>query len=171
MPGLLNIEYANTTDEVCGLTVAPPGGIYCVDRVQLLDDTISPFAKSKRTLVTPQVGVTDGGHGVAYDHWNPTSPWLYWVRSLADTAGGGSNIVRRANLLTGEVQEVVESLTVMDFSTGLATIPPFIDGSPLSHLAVAMGQEENNAVINPVLGGTSTFVTPSIIAGATVLSR
>jgi len=177
MPGLLNIDYAAKTDEVCGLTVAPPGGLYCVDRAQLLDDSISPFAKSKRVLVAPQTGVTDGGHGVAFDHWHPTSPWFYWVRSLADDIGGGSNIVRRVNLLTGEVQEVAESLTVMDFSTGLSTIPPLVGGSPftggssLTNLAVAMGQEENNAVINPVLSGVSMFVTPSIIAGIVVSSH
>lgn len=170
MPGLLNIDYTDSTDEVCGLVVAPPGGLYCVQRSVLLANS-DPTTKNVRVLVAPQVGVTDGGHGVAFDHWNPSSNWFYWVRSLADTIGGGSNIVRRVNLTTGEVQEVVESLSVMDFSTGLAVIPPLVSGSPLTHLVVAMGQEENNGAINSTLNGVSQFVTPSIIAGAIVSSR
>src|SRR5690242_826480 len=71
MPGLLSIDYVDKTDEVCGLVAAPPGGIYCVSRTALVDQSISPFMKTKRPLVTSTVGLSDGGHGIAYDHWNP----------------------------------------------------------------------------------------------------
>ncbi len=169
MPGLLGLTYVSTTDEVCGYVVLPPGGLYCMARTTLLDQTISPFSKPKRSLIPQQTGLTDGAHGIAYDVYNPSSPWVYWVRSLADTVGGGSNIIRRAHVTTGEVQEVAESLIVMDFSTGLAVLPPFISGSPFTNLAVSMGQEENNSLINVDWDG-SAFVTPTLIAGATILS-
>jgi hypothetical protein len=170
LPGLLGVAYASATDEVCGYVVAPPGVISCVSRTVLIDSVTPPALKVVRALVAPQIGVTDGGHGITYDGWNPTSPWVYWVRALADTAGGGTNRIRRANLLTGEVQIVAESLTVMDFETGLTVLPPFFNGSPYTNLAVAMGQEENNAKINTQIM-VSTFVTPTIVAGATILSQ
>lgn len=165
MPGLLNLEYAESTDEVCGARAAPPGGIWCIARSVLLDQSVPPFGKTKRTVVAPQIGVSDAGHGLAFDHWHPRNPWLYFVRSLADAVGGGSNVVRRVNLRTGEVQEVARSLEVMDFSTGLWALPPLVPGSTLTSLAVAMGQQENNGLENPVLGGVDAFVAPSIIAG------
>ncbi len=171
MPGLLNVTYVDVTDEVCGERAAPPGGIFCVARSVLVDLVSSPYVKAKRVLVAPTVGLSDASHGVAYDHWNPCSPWLYWVRSLADAVGGGSNFVRRVSVITGAIEDVAESTELMDFSTGLQAIPPLVPGSPTTNLAVAMGQEECNGAINPSLGGVSTFVSPSIIAHVKISSH
>jgi hypothetical protein len=158
MPGIIDVAHVELTDEVCTARAAVPGGIWCVDRALLLDASVPPYAKPKRVVVPPTPGVTDGQHGVAHDRWHPASPWLYWVRSL-------DNTVRRVNVQTLAVQVVAHSDSLMDFSTGLAVLPPLYAGSPLTNLAVAMGQEENNGGLNEVLGGADDFVAPSIIAG------
>jgi hypothetical protein len=44
--------------------------------------------------------------GIVYDRFHPNTSWVYWQRAVSDEIGGGSNILRRVNLLTGQMQEV-----------------------------------------------------------------
>jgi len=157
-PGVVGAAYLAATDEVCVGRTAQAGGIWCVDHAVLLDTSASPYTKAKRAVVPPQVGLSDGGHGLAS---HGASPWLYWVRSYSDAAGGGVNAVRRVNVRTLEVQLVAASNDLLDFSTGIAVLPP---RGPAVDLVVPMGQEENNAALNAVLGGIDSFVAPTLIA-------
>lgn len=169
MPGLLGVTYAAASDEVCTVRAAQPGGVYCVDRGTLLAPT-DPTTKPKRALVPPTPGVSDLCHGIKADKYHPSSPWVYWIRSVADTIGGGSNVLRRVSVSTGEVQKVAQSLSLIDFGTGIAALPPLINGSPFTTIAVASGQEENNASINSEIS-TDQYVTPSLIAGIKISSQ
>lgn len=157
-PGLFGAAYVALTDEVCVERAAAPGGLWCVDRATLLDPLTSPLAKSPRAVVPPIPGVSDAGHGIAADRWHPASPWLYWARSF-------DNTIRRVNVQTLAVETVASSVQLFDFPTGLDALPPLFAGSPLTNLAVAMGQEEWNAALNVALGGVDDFVAPTIIAG------
>lgn len=162
-PGVFGAAYVALTDEVCAERASQPGGVYCIDRAALLNTAVNPFAKAKRTVVAPQIGVSDGGHGIAYDRFHPGSPWLYWVRALADSADNFNNTIRRVNVVTGQVQIVFRSNSLLDFSTGLDVLPPIVANSPLTNLGIAMGQEENNAALNVALGGVDAFVSPTLI--------
>jgi hypothetical protein len=170
-PGIVGVTYVAATDEVCTARTALAGGVFCIDRAQLLDTSVSPYSKTKRVVVPPQLGLSDGGHGVAADRWHPSSPWLYWVRSYSDAAGGGFNAVHRVNLLTLEVQNILQSNTLLDFSTGITVLPPLIDGPPFTNLAVPMGQEECNGALNQVLNGVNRYVSPTLITGVTTYSN
>lgn len=167
-PGVVGAAYMARTDEVCFGKAAQPGGIWCVDRATLLDTTVSPYTKTKRTVVAPTIGLSDGGHGVAADTFHPHSPWLYWIRSYSDPAGGGVNRALRVNVLTGVVETILASNTLLDFGTGITVLPPQVDGSPFANLAIPMGQEENNGFLNATLGGVDAFVAPTLITGVTL---
>jgi hypothetical protein len=162
-PGIHSITYAAVTDEVVAIRTAPPGGIYGLPLSVLLDTTIPPFAKGEhlREVVPPQVGLSDLTDGIVYDRFHPGTPWVYWQRAISDEIGGGSNILRRAHLLTGEIQEVARSNTLYDFTSNLAVLPP-IDGLPISLVLSAMGQEENNPEVN-VLLTEPQYVAPSLL--------
>lgn len=156
-PGAFGAAYVAKTDEVCVERAAAPGGLWCIARTTLLDLATSPLAKTKRVVVPPTAGVSDAGHGIAADRFHPASPWLYWARSF-------DNTVRRVNVETLQVEVVAHSTQLFDFPTGLDVLPPLVAGSPLTTLGVAMGQEENNALLNTALGGTDAFVAPTLIS-------
>jgi hypothetical protein len=162
-PGIHSITYAARTDEVVAVRTAQPGGIYALPLAILVDATIPPFAKGAflRELVPPQIGLSDLTDGIVYDRFHPATPWVYWQRAISDEIGGGSNILRRANLLTGEIQEVARSNTLYDFTSNLAVLPP-IDGLRVSLVVSAMGQEENNPEVN-VLLTEPQYVGPSLL--------
>ena len=167
-PGIHSITFAAITDEVIPIVTTPPGGIYAIQRSVLLDDSIPPFAKGDalRAVVAPQVGLSDLTDGVIYDRFHPETPWVYWQRSISDTAGGGANILRRAHLLTGEIQEVVRSNELYDWTSNLSVLPP-LGNAPFTIVLAAMGQEENNPDVNVLLTG-SQYVAPSLLTGVTV---
>jgi hypothetical protein len=162
-PGIHSITYAAVTDEVVAIRTAQPGGIYALPLAVLLDTTIPPFVKGGflREVVPPQVGLSDLTDGIVHDRFHPGTPWVYWQRAISDEIGGGSNVLRRAHLLTGEVQEVARSNTLYDFTSNLAVLPP-IDGLPISLVLSAMGQEENNPEVN-VLLTEPQYVAPSLL--------
>jgi hypothetical protein len=162
-PGAHSVSYAPLTDEVVTIRTAPPGGIYALPLEVLLDTTIAPFAKGEflRDVVPPQVGLSDLTDGIVYDRFHPSTPWVYWQRAISDEIGGGSNILRRVHLLTGQIQEVARSNTLYDFTSNLAVLPP-IDDLPISLVLSAMGQEENNPDVN-VLLTEPQYVGPSLL--------
>lgn len=169
-PGVVGSAYVALTDEVCVGRTAQPGGIWCIDRATLTKTALNPFAKSKRTLVPPTIGVSDGGHGLAYDSARPDSESLYWIRSYSDPAGGNINRAFRVGVVTQTVEVVAASNTLLDFGTGIAALPP-IDDLPVTNLAISMGQEENNGLLNTDLGGVDAFVGPTFITGVSLLAR
>lgn len=169
-PGAVGLAYMPTIDSVCVGRTAQPGGIFCIDRAMLQDVTISPFSKVKTTVVPPSIGVSDGGHGLASDGNHPTSPWLYWIRSYSDEAASFTNRAYRVNVSTGEVQIAAASNTLLDFGTGITVLPNELPGSPLVNLAIPMGQEENNGLLNSTLAGVDNFVAPTFITGVTLLT-
>jgi hypothetical protein len=162
-PGIHSITYAAMTNEVVTLRTAPPGGIYALPLDVLFDMTIPPFAKGAflREVVPPQIGLSDATDGVVYDRFHPGTAWVYWQRAISDEVGGGSNILRRVHLLTGQIQEVARSNTLYDWTSNLAVLPP-IDDLPVSLVLSAMGQEENNPEVN-VLLTEPQYVGPSLL--------
>lgn len=162
-PGIHSITYAAITDEVVTLRTAPPGGIYALPLNVLLDTTIPPFGKGEflREVVPPQVGLSDSTDGIVYDRFHPGTAWVYWQRAISDEVGGGSNILRRVNLLTGQMQEVARSNTLYDWTSNVAVLPP-IDRLPVTLVLSAMGQEENNPEVN-VLLTEPQYVGPSLL--------
>ena len=110
-------------------------------------------------MVAPRVGLSDATDGLAYDSFHPQSPWLYWARAFSDEIGGGSNVLRRVNLLTGQMEEVARSLTLYDFTSNLAALPP-IGGADRTVIFSAVGQEENNPEVNKA-PGVLPYVAPS----------
>lgn len=167
-PGIHSITYAAITDEVVAIVTAPPGGIFAIKRDVLLDESIPPFAKANalRAVVPPQVGLSDLTDGLVYDRFHPTTPWVYWGRAVSDMIGGGANILRRAHLVTGEVQEVARSNELFDWISNVSVLPP-LNSAPFTVLLAAMGQEENNPEVN-VLVSEPQFVGPSLLTGVTV---
>jgi hypothetical protein len=114
-----------------------------------------------REVAAPQVGLSDLTDGIVYDRFHPDTAWVYWQRAISDEIGGGSNILRRVHLLTGQIQEVARSNTLYDFTSNLAVLPP-IDDLPVSLVVSAMGQEENNPEVN-VLLTEPQYVGPSLL--------
>jgi hypothetical protein len=167
-PGIHSITYAAITDEVIPIVTAPPGGIYAIKRDVLLDETIPPFAKGTalRIVVPGQVGLSDLTDGIIYDRFHPTTPWVYWQRSVSDEVGGGANILRRVHLTTGEIQEVARNNEFFDWTSNLSVLPP-LGNAPFTCILAAMGQEENNPHVN-VLLTEPDFVAPSLLTGVTV---
>ena len=163
-PGIHSITYSALTDEVVAIRSAPPGGIYAIPLSVLLDTTVPPTEKSGslREVVAPQVGLSDSTDGLVYDRFHPTTPWVYWQRAIADEVGGGSNILRRVHLRTGEIQEVARSNILYDWTSNLAVLPP-LDGLPVSLVLSAMGQEQNNPDVNIPLNGQPDYVGPSLL--------
>lgn len=170
-PGIHSITYAAVTDEVLTLRTAPPGGLYALPLSALLDTAVPPHAKGEllREVVPPQIGLSDLTDGIVYDRFRPRTAWVYWQRSVGHEVGGGSNILRRAHLLTGEVQEVARSNTLYDWTSNLAVLPP-IDDLPISLVLSAMGQEENNPEVN-VLLSEPQYVRPSLLTLVAVSHR
>ena len=167
-PGIHSITYAAATDEVIPIVTTPPGGIYAINRNALLDNTVPPFAKGDalRAVVPPQAGLSDLTDGVIYDRFHPATPWVYWQRAVSDAAGGGANIMRRAHLFTGQIQEVARSNEIYDWTSNLSVLP--LEGNePFTVVLSAMGQEENNAEVN-VLLSTPQYVAPSLLTGLKV---
>jgi hypothetical protein len=162
-PGIHSITHASITNEVVTLRTAPPGGIYALPLDVLVDTTVPPFAKAPflREVVPPQVGLSDSTDGIVYDRFHPGTAWVYWQRAISDEIGGGSNILRRVNLLTGQIQEVARSNTLYDWTSNLAVLPPIGD-LPVSLVLSAMGQEENNPEVN-VLLTEPQYVGPSLL--------
>lgn len=162
-PGVVGSAYIAATDQVCVGRTAQPGGVWCIDRA-VLESSASPFTKTKHVIVPPTPGVSDGGHGMSADRNNSSSPWLYWARSYSDAPSGNLNKVFRVNVQTLEVQTVLADNTLLDFSTGVTVMPPLDDGGlPVVPLAVPMGQEEFNGLLNADLHGVDDFVAPTLI--------
>ena len=170
-PGVHSITYAALTDEVVTIRTAPPGGMYALPMSVLLDTITPPFAKGSflREVVPPQVGLSDLTDGIVYDRFHPGTAWVYWQRAVSDEIGGGSNILRRANLLTGQIQEVARSNTLYDFTNNVAVLPP-IDDLPVTLVLSAMGQEENNPEVN-VLLTEPQYIGPSLLTLVAVSHR
>ena len=169
-PGIHSITYAAPTDELCTLRTATPGGIWAIPRSVLLDTTIPPFLKgaSKRVLVPPTPGLSDLADGIVHDRYHPTSQWVYWQRSIADAAGGGSNTLRRVSLTTGAIEVVASSNVLYDFTNNIAALPPLTTSAQYTTIASAMGQEENNPDVNVLLHGVATYVAPTLITAVNV---
>lgn len=168
-PGVVGAAYVAVTDEVCVGRTAQPGGLWCIKKSVLEDTTADPFAKTKRVLQAPAVGVSDGGHGVAADSWHSGSPWVYWIRSYSDPYPTGVNSAFRVNALTGAVETILASNDLLDFGTGISVMPPLPFGAPgVASLAIPNGQEENNGLLNTFLGGVDAFVSPTTITGVKV---
>lgn len=167
-PGIHSITYAAVTDEVITIVTAPPGGIYAIKRDALLDQTVPPFAKGAalRAVVPAQVGLSDLTDGLIYDRFHPETFWVYWQRAVSDAAGGGANIMRRAHLLTGEVQEVARSNELYDWTSNLSVLP-VTGNEPFTVILAAMGQEENNPEVNVLLTAPQ-YVAPSLLTGLKV---
>jgi hypothetical protein len=170
-PGIHSMAYAALTDEQCVVRTAPPGGIFCIARRTLVDASLAPNAKTgaKRAVVPPTVGLSDATDGLAYDHYQPTSPWVYWARAAAQLQFGGVNNLRRVNLLTGEQQVVASSNTVYDWTSNLAVLPP-VSTLPGTTIVSTMGQEENNPDVNVLLGGVPVYVAPTLVPLVRILS-
>ena len=153
------------------LRTAQPGGLYAISRSDLLNATIPPFAKGEflREVVPPQIGLSDLTDGIVYDRFHPDTPWVYWQRATSDAIGGGSNVLRRVHLLTGQVQEVARSNTIYDWTSNLSVLPS-PGGAPFSIVLSAMGQEENNPEVN-VLLTEPQFVSPSLLTVVIVSHR
>src|SRR5262245_36961226 len=163
-PGIHSMAYATVTDELCTLRSTPGGAIWCISRPTLLDLSIPPFAKGalKRTVVPNVPGVTDLGDGMDYDRFNPDSQWLYWARSVADAASGNVNTIYRVSLTTGEVQIVVQSNELLDWTSNIAVLPPR-HAANYTTIIASVGQEENNPELNMLLVGVPAFVAPTPI--------
>ena len=161
-PGIHSIVYTDRTHEACFPVTASPGGIYCIALSSLLSTSIPPNAKSDaiRVLVPPTPGVSDLTDGVAYDRYAPTSPWLYWQRAPADTAGGGFNTLRRVHLVTGEIQVVASDNEIFSWANEIAILPPLIDGSPFTTVLSSVGQQYNNPEVNFAIT-TPSYFSPS----------
>ena len=170
-PGIHSITYAAITDELVTLRTAQPGGLYAISRSDLLDTDIPPFAKgeSLREVVPLQIGLSDLTDGIVYDRFHPNTPWVYWQRATSDEIGGGSNVLRRVHLLTGQVQEVARSNTLYDWTSNLSVLPG-PGNAPFSVVLSAMGQEENNPEVN-VLLTEPQFVSPSLLTVVIVSHR
>lgn len=158
-PGIHSMTYVERTDELCAVRTAPPGGIWCVSRITLLSESRPPAGKLKRRVVASRIGLSDATDGLAYDRYHPSSPWLYWARAFADEIGGGSNILRRVNLIDGRIEEVARSLTAYDFTSNLAALPPLTPAR--TAIVSAVGQQENNATVNLALAGLARWVGPT----------
>jgi hypothetical protein len=167
-PGVVGAAYMTVTDEVCVGRTAQPGGIWCIDRATLENTSLSPFGKLKRAVVPPTLGVSDGGHGLSADKNHPSSPYLYWIRSYSDSAGGNLNRAFRIDVVSGNAQVIAATNTLLDFGTGISVLPNEFPGSPLVNVAISMGQEENNGLLNTDLGGADNFVAPTFITGVTL---
>jgi len=161
-PGVHSMTYAGLTDEVCMVRTAPPGGIFCMARETLFDTRRPALGKPKRTLVPPQIGLSDATDGLVWDRHHPRSRWVYWARAVADVRFGGVNVLRRVDLTSGHIEEVARSNILYDFTNNLAALPPVADDTR-SVIASAVGQQQNNAALNPLLLGRPAFVAPSPI--------
>lgn len=170
-PGIHSITYAAITDELVTLRTAQLGGLYAISRSDLLSTDLPPFAKSEslREVVPPQIGLSDLTDGIVYDRFHPDTAWVYWQRATSDAIGGGSNVLRRVHLFTGQVQEVARSNTLYDWTSNLSVLPS-PGNAPFSVVLSAMGQEENNPEVN-VLLMEPQFVSPSLLTVVIVSHR
>jgi len=159
-PGVHSEMYVEATDEVCLVVTASPGGIYCIAHAALVDLATPPFAKTFRTLVPPTPGVSDLTDGLAYDHYAPTSPWLYWERAPADVIGGGCNAIRRVNVHTGSIELLACDNHVLSWANEISVLPPLVTGSPLTTLLLSVGQQYNNPDVNAAIT-TPSYFSPS----------
>jgi hypothetical protein len=162
-PGVHALAYANVTDEVC-FPVTGMGGLYCIGENILSDPMTPPFLKSDalRVLVPPTPGLSDLTNGVAYDVYAPESPWFYWQRAPADVVGGGCNALRRINLETGVIQMVACNNSIFSWANEIATLPPLLEGSLVTHVVSSVGQQYNNPEVNFAITSPSYF-SPSRI--------
>jgi hypothetical protein len=162
-PGVHALAYANVTDEVC-FPVTGMGGLYCIGENILSDPMTPPFLKSDalRVLVPPTPGLSDLTNGVAYDVFAPESPWFYWQRAPADVVGGGCNALRRINLETGVIQMVACNNSIFSWANEIATLPPLLEGSLVTHVVSSVGQQYNNPEVNFAITSPSYF-SPSRI--------
>lgn len=156
-PGTHSVVYVEATDEACFDVTATPGGFYCMSRASLIDLATPPFAKSFRTLVPPTPGVSDLTDGLAYDHFAPSSPWIYWERAPADVIGGGCNAIRRVHVSSGAVELLTCDNHVLSWANEIAVLPPFVPGSPLTTLILSVGQQYNNPDVNAAITVPSYF--------------
>lgn len=163
-PGVHAVAYANVTDEVCFPVTASPGGLYCIGEGVLSDALTPPFLKSDaiRILVPPTPGLSDLTNGVAYDVFAPESPWFYWQRAPADVVGGGCNALRRIHLETGEIQMVACDNEIFSWANEIATLPPLLSVSLVTHVVSSVGQQYNNPEVNFAITSPSYF-SPSRI--------
>jgi len=165
-PGIHSFTHVLPTDEVCMVRAAPPGGIWCLARRTLVDPLLPAPVKLalKRVLVPSQAGLSDLTDGLVYDRFHPDSPWVYWARAVSDAAGGGSNVLRRVNVHTGEIEVVASSNLLFDWTSNIAPLPPTGDDSrALTTLLLSVGQQENNAQVNTLLNGVDDFVAPTLL--------
>jgi hypothetical protein len=163
LPGIHGVAYCNPTDEIAVLRTATPGGIYGIPAGVLLDDSVSPAAKSAsvREIAAPQPGVTDLSVGLDYDRFHPQTPWLYWQRSVANAAEG-YNTVYRVNILDGAIEKLTESVKYYDWTNEISVLPSHM-GPFFTVLTNANMQEENVPESNALLNGVGTLVGPTVI--------
>jgi hypothetical protein len=161
LPGSFGLAFISKTGKVL-VNNAGIGAIFEVDATLLVDRTLLPFtmAKPLSTLVEPIPGVTDLQASLVWDRWHPNTEWIYWHRILSTSAGGYWPIYR-ANIHTGEVQYVAESVHLFDHPSMMAAIPSQGD-RPETVLVSSNVQERNGALTNTLLS-ESRLVGPSVV--------
>jgi hypothetical protein len=161
LPGSFGLAFIGKTGMVA-VNNAGVGAIYEVDATLLLDRNLPPFtmAKPLSMLVEPVPGVTDLQGSLAWDRWHPNTEWIYWHRILSDYEGGHWPIYR-ANIHTGEVQYVAESIYLFDHPSMMAAIPSHF-GQPQTVL-VSSNVQERNGVLTNMLLSESRLVGPSVV--------
>lgn len=159
-PGSKAITYAAITDEVCW-SVVLPGGVYCAPRETLVafaDPTTKPF---RQVMAAGLDSVGSLSSSCEYDRFHPGSEWLYFSPSIDTATVGFVNTVFRVSLVSGAVETVAASNEAFDFTSEISALPTPGEAERTA-LVAAMGQEYNNAEVNVLLGGVSTFVSPVV---------
>ncbi len=119
----------------------------------------SPSPPRSARSCRPPGRASDLSVGLDYDRFNPTTPWLYWQRVVANATE--QNRVYRVNLFTGEVEDLANSVTVYNWTNEISVLPGVAPGFTV--LTNANMQEENVAESNALLDGVSTLVGPTIV--------
>lgn len=160
-PGAHSATYATLTDELVFNAVKSPGGIFAIARTALEDQSMPPDQKTAliRSVVPSQAGLTDFANEVEVERLTfQPSHWVFWQRI---NFNGVPNDLYRANLQTGAVEHLASGFDVYDFTNGLSARSA---GFGRICIASAMGQDENNRLVNPLLGGVSQYVSPTPLA-------
>jgi len=157
-PGVFGIAAHHSGQVV--FSVPAQGGIWKLSIDQLLSS--SSFATKGaaiRPLIT--VGTTpDLVAAIDADRFD-ADRFVYFQRTAADASTSFQNVLYRASIDGGAAEPIAKSNLVYDWSVSISVVPALLPHTIV--IASAMGQEQNNADVNASLGGTSTFVAPTLI--------